>query len=317
VRHFAPLVEKGRDEVALQDRITMTTLETFETYRPLLFSIAYRMLGSAMEAEDMVQETFVRFQTVSPDSLQSAKAYLTTIITRLCLDELKSARSQREQYVGMWLPEPIQTDDAPFAVMSQHESIALAFLVLMEHLSPIERAVYLLRTVFDYSYSEIADILGKSEANCRRYFHNAKTYLHEKRPRFTPASSDQQRIVEQFMAMLATGDTTQLTHLLAEDATLYGDGGGKVPSIRKPLVGRDKIIKLFMGLMSKAPEGTRAEIAQLNGEIGIIIYFQEEVFMVTVISIENERIHTLHNILNPDKLAYLRKSSERRGTSTE
>ncbi len=289
-----------------------TALEAFETYRSLLFSIAYRMLGSAMEAEDMVQETFVRFRQVTPDSLQSAKAYLTTIVTRLCLDELKSARSQREQYVGMWLPEPVQTDDAPAAVMSQHESIAMAFLVILEHLSPIERAVYLLRTVFDYSYTEIAQILGKNEANCRRYYHNAKTYLQEKRPRFTPASGEQQKIVERFMMMLTTGDIAQMTDLLTEDAILYGDGGGKVPSIRKPLHGRDKIIKLFTGLLHKAPENTRIEFAQLNGECSIIIYTNDEIFMVSIVSVADNRIHTIHNVLNPDKLAYLNKRKDKR-----
>src|SRR5258708_5742876 len=162
--------------------------QTFESYRPLLFSIAYRMLGSAMEAEDMVQEAYLRYENAL--NIESPKAFLTTVITRLCLDQLKSARMQREDYIGTWLPEPVPTEDSPAAIVGEHESISVAFLVLLENLSPAERAVFLLREVFDYSYTEIAAITRKREANCRRYYHRPKQYLHQRRPRFEPSSAE-------------------------------------------------------------------------------------------------------------------------------
>src|SRR5215813_12794287 len=150
--------------------------QTFESLRPLLFSIAYRMLGSAMEAEDIVQDAYLRYENAPRDEIKSPKAYLTTIVTRLCLDQLKSAKTQRENYFGTWLPEPLLTAPSPSAIVGEHETISMAFMVLLENLSPIERAVFLLRDVFDYSYAEIAPIVGKSEANCRRYYHLAKQY---------------------------------------------------------------------------------------------------------------------------------------------
>ena len=173
-------------------------VEIFEVYRPLLFSIAYRMLGSVMEAEDMVQETYLRFMDTSIDSLKSPKAFLSTITTRLCLDHLKSAKTVREEYIGPWLPEPLRTDGEASSRVDSYDMISTAALVLLEKLSPLERAVFILRGVFDYSYAEIAAIVEKSEANCRQSYHRARQYLHKERPRFTPSVADQRKLVASF-----------------------------------------------------------------------------------------------------------------------
>jgi RNA polymerase sigma-70 factor, ECF subfamily len=211
-------------------------VQSFEDYRTYLFAIAYRMLGSAMDAEDMVQEAYLRFQATPPETQQSIvslKAYLTTIITRLCVNQLNSAHRKREEYVGPWLPEPISTDRAPESVnpeerMELYESLSLAFLVLLEELQPIERAVFLLRDVFDYEYAEIAAFLGKSEAACRQAFSRAKKHLADHRPRFTPSPETQREMLSSFLRAVQGGDMDGLMTMLADDVTLWADGGGKV-----------------------------------------------------------------------------------------
>src|SRR5256714_3505897 len=211
----------------------MNMVESFESYRSYLFGIAYRMLGSAMDAEDMVQETYLRYQATSPETINSLKAFLTTIITRLCMDQLHLARRKREMYVGPWLPEPINTTMTAESVDPQErvdteETISLAFLLLMEQLQPIERAVFLLREVFEYDYSEIAAFLGKSEVTCRQWFSRAKNHLGDHRPRF-PASPDTHRqLLTGFLQAAQAGEMPALMNLLAEDVTLWVDSGGKV-----------------------------------------------------------------------------------------
>jgi RNA polymerase sigma-70 factor, ECF subfamily len=206
-------------------------METFETYRPLLFAIAYRMLGSAMEAEDIVQETYLRYQRASKDSIRQMKPFLTTILTRLCLDQLKSARAQRENYIGPWLPEPILTDDGALITPNKDDSISMAFLVLLENLSPPERAVFLLREVFDYDYPEIAQIIGKEEAACRQLFHRAKKHITEHRPRYKSSPEAHQQITLRFMQAITEGDVNGLVSLLADEVALWSDGGGKVGAV--------------------------------------------------------------------------------------
>jgi RNA polymerase sigma-70 factor (ECF subfamily) len=279
--------------------------QTFETYRWLLFSIAYRMLGSAMEAEDMVQEAYIRYSRADAGSIDSPKAYLTTIVTRLCLDALKSARAQREEYFGTWLPEPVLTGPSPSALVSQHESISMAFMVLLENLSPIERAIFLLRDVFDYPYAEIAEMVGKSEANCRRYFRRAKQYLVERRPRFMPSPTEQHRLVDSFLRAITSGDVEGLTHLLAEDVTLYGDGGGKAFAIREPLAGRAAVLRLLLGGMRLMPPDGRIEVAEVNGAESLLFWAGDALGLVMNFVITDGVITTIHNVLNPDKLAYI------------
>jgi RNA polymerase sigma-70 factor, ECF subfamily len=282
-------------------------LQTFESYRPLLFAIAYRMLGSAMDAEDIVQEAYLRYQKAQ--DVQSAKAYLSTIVTRLCLDHLKSAKTRREEYTGTWLPEPILTGESPGAILDRHETISMAFLVLLEKLSPLERAIFLLRDVFDYRYAEIAPIVDKSEANCRRYYRQARQFLQEQRPRFEPSPAEGNRLVESFLQAAATGDTDRLTHLLVEDVTFYGDGGGKAPALRQPLTGRDAVLRfLSVGVFRLLPADTRIETAEVNGTPSLLFWGQDgTLYFVMHLTLANHQITAIRNILNPDKLLYIRQ----------
>ena len=226
--------------------------ESFESYRSYLFAIAYRMLGSAMDAEDMVQETWVRYQATPPETIRSLKAYLTTILTRLCMDQLQLAHRKREQYIGPWLPEPILTPETtvmaetgdPERRVDLEESVSLAFLILLEQLQPFERAVFLLREVFAYEFAEIAAMLGKTEAACRRSFSRAKLHLQAHRPRF-PASPDTHRqLLTGFFQAAQGGDMATLTGMLAEEVTLWADGGGKARgAATRPVLGRDAVTR--------------------------------------------------------------------------
>src|SRR5712692_10593182 len=205
-------------------------MESFETYRSYLFAIAYRMLGSAMDAEDMVQETYLRYSTTPPETITSLKAFLTTIISRLCVDQLHLARRKREQYLGPWLPEPIITADtleviSPEERVDREESISMAFLLLLEQLQPVERAVFLLREVFDYDYAEIATFLGKSEVACRQWFSRAKKHLADHRPRFPASPETQRQMLTGFLQAAQAGEITTLMNMLAEDVTLWVDSG--------------------------------------------------------------------------------------------
>src|SRR6266480_4359069 len=211
----------------------MNMVESFESYRTYLFAIAYRMLGSAMDAQDMVQETYLRYSTTPPETITSLKAFLTTIITRLCMDQLHLARRKREVYPGPWLPEPIITTTTlesinPEERVEREESISLAFLMLLEQLQPLERAVFLLREVFEYEYAEIAAFLDKSEVACRQWFSRAKKHLADRRPRFPPSPETHRQLLSGFLKAIQMGDMTTLMDMLAEDVTLWADGGGKV-----------------------------------------------------------------------------------------
>src|SRR5476649_2072826 len=212
----------------------MTEVDLFQTHRPALFAVAYRMLGSATDAEDVVQDAWLRFDSAQPSDLRSARAYLTTIVTRLCLDRLKSARATREEYVGPWLPEPVVTGDRrePERSLALAESVTLAFMVLLETLSPEERAVFLLREVFDYEYDEIADMLETSSANCRQLFHRAKGRIAEGKPRFHVGIEEKRALIDRFVRAFSNGSEEELTRVLAADVGLWSDGGGKASAAR-------------------------------------------------------------------------------------
>ena len=287
-------------------------MESFETYRSYLFAIAYRMLGSAMDAEDMVQETYLRYQATPPGTIIALKAYLTTIITRLCMDQLHLARRKRELYVGPWLPEPIITADAPELAnvekrVDEEESISLAFLMLLEQLQPLERAVFLLREVFEYDYAEIATFLGKSEVACRQAFSRAKKHLADHRPRF-PASPDTQRkLLTGFFQAVQAGEMTTLMNLLAEDVTLWTDGGGKVKgAATRPIAGREAVARFSLGATRRfLPEGSHVELAEVNGQPALIIRAGDRAYLVLTIEVEAQRIRTVRIIANPEKLAHV------------
>jgi RNA polymerase sigma-70 factor (ECF subfamily) len=299
--------------------------EEFQAYRPLLFSIAYRMTGSASEAEDIVQDSYLRYRAAQSrgsqgeqDEIRSPKAYLSAIVTRLCLDHLSSARVTREQYIGPWLPEPVLTRDEAVAALQkieQRESIATAFLVLLESLNPQERAVFLLREVFEYEHAEIAEMLGLSVANCRQIFHRAQRRIAERRPRFEPSHEAQRRLVERFLRACQQGDMAALTEALAEDVVSWSDGGGKVSAARHPILGRENVVRLVLGLMRKGPADLRLEIAEINGAPGLLIFAGESLWFVGTFAIANERIQALHAVLNPDKLAYIRRQVRATRTS--
>lgn len=284
--------------------------ETFENYRPLLFSIAYRMLGSAMEAEDIVQETFLRYQATPPESIRALKPFLTTITTRLCLDQLKSARLQREQYIGPWLPEPVFTHDgawlAPNQSFQEYETISMAFLVLLENLSPAERAVFLLREVFDYDYPEIAGIIDKEEAACRQLFHRAKKHIDEQRPRYKSSPEEHQQITGKFMQAINEGDVSGLVTLLADEVGLWSDGGGKVGAATRPLFGRDTVLRFLAGLARQRTSDYKMERVEINGAQAVMVRDpQGAPFVVITLDVGDGLIQAFRLIRNPDKLAYV------------
>jgi RNA polymerase sigma-70 factor, ECF subfamily len=275
-------------------------IETFESYRPLLFSIAYRMLGSVMEAEDMVQETYLRYVAVSPENIRNLKSFLTTIVTRLCLDHLKSAKAQRETYIGPWLPEPLLTDKAP--LVGDVESISMAFLVLLESLTPVERAVFLLREVFEYDYSEIASILSKEEAACRQSFHRAKQHIAAHRPRFKTSPDEQHRVLSKFLQACAEGEVQSFVSLLAQDVTWWSDGGGKTRAAIRPVHGREAVARLLAGLIKQIPQNLSMEIAEVNGGVGLILRIDGASYATLTFDTDGEHICAIRFILNPDKL---------------
>src|SRR6266516_4227480 len=284
-------------------------VETFESYRPYLFSIAYRMLGSAMDAEDMVQETYLRYQTTPAEPIRSLKAYLTTIIIRLCMDQLQLARRKREVYVGPWLPEPILTTTTsasgdPAERVDIEESISLAFLMLLEQLQPFERAIFLLREVFEYDFAEIATMLGKSEAACRRSFSRAKKHLSEHRPRFPASPQTHRQLLSGFVQAVEHGEMTTLRNLLTEEVTLWADGGGKVKgAATRPIFGRDAVARFSLGTRRFLPEGARVELAEVNGQLAVIFRAGDRAYLVLAIEVEAQRIQTIRIIANPEKLA--------------
>lgn len=292
----------------------MTETELFGADRPLLFSIAYRMLGSASDAEDVLQDAWVRFNGTDRSAIRSTKAFATTVVTRLCLDRLKSARATRETYVGPWLPEPVLTSEveSPHTMLQRAESVTLAFLVLLEALSPEERAVFLLKEVFEYEHAEIAEMLDLSVANSRQLFHRAKTRLAEGRPRLTGTSESRRAVAERFARAFSNGDGSELTALLTKDVGMWSDGGGKASAARRPLAGRDEIINFLVGVHRTAQHSglTREaslNIEDVNSEPAIVIRVAGRVESLFVLSIDGESISAIRVVRNPDKLARIER----------
>ncbi|MEM7587693.1 MAG: sigma-70 family RNA polymerase sigma factor [Acidobacteriota bacterium] len=283
---------------------TTTAHESFDQHRDYLTGVAYRMLGSLSEAEDMVQESFLRWHRIDPSEIQSPRAWLTTSVTRLCIDHLRSARVQREEYVGPWLPEPVPTDvpETPFRRTELAESLEMALLVVLERLAPAERAAFLLRETFDYSYAEIAAILDKSEAACRQLVHRAKGRVRAERPRFEPTLEERERVVGSFAQALATGELADLVALFAEDITLYSDGGGKVLAALNPIYGADKVARFFLGIRPKAPADLTAGLRQVNGQTAIVATSGGQPYLVMSLDVEGDRLRAIHVMRNPDKL---------------
>jgi RNA polymerase sigma-70 factor (ECF subfamily) len=288
-------------------------MEDFETYRPLLLSIAYRMTGSMSEAEDIVQEAYLRFSTRSGHAIRSLKSYLSTTVTRLCLDYLKSARVEREHYIGPWLPEPILTLDTnllPGEAPELRESISMAFLVLLETLTPPERAVFLLHEVFDYSFPEIAEIIGKSVTNCRQIFHRAKGHLASQRPRFEPSPVQQRKLLMRFLAACQSGDLAALTEMLAQDVTAWADGGGKATAALRPLLGLDVVARYCLGILYKLSnryaDSFTITVEEVNGSPALLVWIEKRLaFLFTFAG--SEKLQRIWIIRNPEKLAFMQR----------
>jgi RNA polymerase sigma-70 factor (ECF subfamily) len=293
----------------------MAEIELFQAHRSRLFGVAYRMLGSASDAEDVVQDAWLRYSSARPADLRSPTAYLTTIVTRLCLDRLKSGRAAREEYVGPWLPEPVVTDDAPGPERSAAlaESVTLAFMVLLETLSPEERAVFLLREVFDHEYDEIAATLDTTPANCRQLFHRAKARIAERRPRFREAAQEKRPLVGRFVNALRHGDADELTSVLAEDVGFWSDGGGKALAARRPVFGRDNVANMLAGFRRTARSAgvdlatVTLDIVEVNGEPAMLMRVAGRLDSVYAFTVKDEAIAAIHVVRNPDKLQFLER----------
>jgi RNA polymerase sigma-70 factor, ECF subfamily len=289
----------------------MTQAEEYEQLRPVVFGLAYRMTGSVSEADDLVQEAFIRMERARRSGVivESPKAYLAATTTRLAIDEMRSARARRESYVGTWLPEPIVTDlhDSPEHVAELSDSLSMAFLMLLESLSPVERAVFLLREVFDYPYEDIAQIVDKGEANCRQILGRARRHISEQHARYQASSEQTETMLRSFLAAAREGDVDQLVSLLAADAAFYGDGGGKAMATRTPIFGQDRVAAFIIALFKRAPLlGVTVEPVLVNGGPGVITH-DSEGKVVSVLSLEVAEgvIQTVRGIVNPDKLQHL------------
>lgn len=288
-------------------------LDVFNTDRALLFSIAYRMLGSASDAEDVIQDAWVRYRGADRSSIRSPKAFATTIVTRLCLDRLKSAQATREEYIGPWLPEPVLTSEVegPDAMLQRAESVTLAFLVLLEKLSPEERAVFLLKDIFEYDHGEIGEMLGTTSENSRQLLHRAKTKLAEGRPRLTGSAMSRRAVAERFARAFSSGDGSELTALLTKDVGLWSDGGGKALAARRPLLGRDQVLNFLVGLHRAAQRAdvvrdVSLRIEDVNSEPALVLRLDHKLESLFVFSIDDDdRISAIRVVRNPDKLAHI------------
>lgn len=281
-----------------------TDLETFNHHRPRLFAIAYRMLGTRVDAEDIVQEAWLRWNAADTGSLASAQAWLVTVVTRLSVDRLRAVRKEREAYAGFWLPEPLVDIDehTPEAASTLASEVSFAFLWMLERLSPNERAAFLLRQVFDRDYPEIAAILQKSEAACRQLVHRAARHVLNERPRFHIDAQAQRRLLERFIQAAHSGEYAALEALIADNAELVGDGGGKVPSFRHILRGRQRIANLYRAVNRQYAQRAVYRLASVNGAAGLLRYFDGELESVQACETDGEFITRFYVVRNPDKL---------------
>ncbi|MDQ0112078.1 RNA polymerase sigma factor SigJ [Paenibacillus harenae] len=287
----------------------MRTEILYRTYRKQLFSLAYRMLGSVMDAEDTVQEAFLAYDQL-PDSstIHNERAFLYKIVTNRCLDLLRSSAHKREQYVGPWLPEPLidsgTRDGDPSGSYLQRESISTAYLLLLQQLNAVERAVFLLREIFHYSYDEIAEMIGKSSANCRQIFHRARKSIHFD-PDSIPSISVAEEKVKDFVYSLLQGNTTKLLELVSENVVFYSDGGGKVKAAQVPVVGIDLVIKLHQNLLKMYEGKYTSDFLTVNGLPGIRIFISAEIQYIYSFAFHNNQIRTIYSVANPEKLRHL------------
>lgn len=276
----------------------------FEELRRRLFGIAYRMLGTAADAEDIVQEAYLRWHQADTEEIRSAEAWLVSVVTRLSIDKLRKVSVEREKYVGPWLPEPLvaSTSPTPEEELEAESDLSIAYLVLLERLTPVERAAFLLHDVFDCAYPLIANILRKSEAACRQVVHRARQRVRSEQSRFKASDTALRSLINQFMAAADAGDDVTLLSLFAKDATLTSDGGGVVPAARRVVHGRSRIARLYLLLAKKLGARLRKEIVMINGEPGVVMYLDGVPFATISFATDGASITALYTILNPQKL---------------
>jgi RNA polymerase sigma-70 factor (ECF subfamily) len=284
-----------------------TGTEAFEDCRSLLFSVAYRMLGTVADAEDIVQDAWLRWSGVDHSTVDDPKAYLVRIVTNTAIDRLRSARVRRESYVGPWLPEPVLTSPDVAEDVELAESVSLAMLVVLETLSPLERAVFVLREVFGFSHAEVADTLDRSEASVRQVAHRARQHVGERRSRFSPDRAEQRRVTEEFLSAAVGGDLERLLAVLAPDVVLVSDGGGKRTAARRPLKGADQVARFLVGIGGRPYDGVAVEdmtieMVDVNGVPGVVIHGGGMVLTAMAAEIADGRVQALHLVANPDKL---------------
>jgi RNA polymerase sigma-70 factor (ECF subfamily) len=288
---------------AVQDDRTAS----FDSFRPRLIRIAYRMLGSVADAEDIVQDAFIRWHQTDRTVVRNPEAFLTRMVTRLCLDFLDSARVRRESYVGPWLPEPVVEP-----TLDEVEDITLPLMMALERLSPLERAAFLLHDVFGTGFDEIAQILGRDPAACRQLASRARTHIRAARPRFTVPKEQGIAIATAFYAASRSGDMQALKSLLSADIVSYTDGGGKTPAALNPIQGQDKVARFFAGIARKAGSGASRLLYQgiLNGEPGFVTIEKFGILQTTTLSIEHDHIAAIYIVRNPDKLRHIQYRDE-------
>lgn len=280
----------------------------FEEHRDHLEQVAYRMVGSVSEAEDLVQDAYLRWRDVDLDEVNDAKSYLTTIVTRLSIDHMRSARARREEYTGPWLPEPVAGDafDAPDRPAELSDSLSTAFLVLLELLNPVERAVFLLREVFDYDYEDIAEIVDKTVVNCRKIASRARKRLEGEPDRFEVSPEKQETLVREFMEAIEGEDMDGLMEVLAEDIVLYSDGGGKAAHALDPIDGPMRVARFLIGINRNAPATLAVEPRIINGNPGFIAYIDGRVHSVVSLHLGDGVVENVFIVVNPEKLGHLR-----------
>ncbi len=268
----------------------------------MLFALAYRILGTRADAEDVVQDAYLRWQSARDEEVRSPRSFLTTVVSRLSLDALKAAHRKRETYIGPWLPEPL-VEPLGTQHLEMAESLSVAFLHLLESLSPAERVAFLMREIFDADYTEVAATLDTSEANSRQLVTRARKHLSEHRPRFRVDRDRQQQVLNQFLSACAAGDPSNLAAMLSEDAAVYSDGGGRVPSALNPIHGSDRVARFLTGIAAKSGAGLRVEFVDVNGEIGALLHDGKRPFSVVTLELEDDgRIRTVFLVNNPEKL---------------
>jgi RNA polymerase sigma-70 factor, ECF subfamily len=305
---------------AHETRDSEDRLQAFQRHRDLLFSIAYRMLASVADAEDMLQETFIRWQQSSQTDVDSPRAFLVTIISRLCIQQLESARVRREQYVGQWLPEPIFTGrrSDPSESFRMDESLSMAFLLLLEKLAPAERAAFLLHEVFDYEYPEVAKILDKSEVHCRQLLRRARQRITQRRPRFEASPESHKRLLDGFLSASTSGDLSGLVTLLSNDVVLHSDGGGRASAALNPICGRDRVIRFLAGATKKTvPANVTTAFEEINGQPSLVYRTPSgNAGCVVSFDVIGGLIQNIYVVTNPEKLARLPKLTSESSTSS-